>query len=126
MFAALFIACQLPMPVGDRPDGLLIHLDDLHRFPPEAIAQQNYDWLCDHYRWANRCSEWFVSEPHWQRYAADVAYARDCWDDLCKAHQWGREPANEGWALMHLGGLANVLGDEDYERGKMPATPLWH
>lgn len=113
----------LAVPLPPEPPTLA----DCARFPPAAVCQAMEDFGKAHLEWLEARASLAVGDgahDYWQARRAEARWCFDVWD-WCGACA-GCEGMEEHRRVLALRHLRDLLGDEDYEAGRLPPpVPVW-
>jgi len=95
-------------------------LDDLKRFPAQAVAQDMAAFGRAHVAWVEGEAALSPWESHWCAWRCEAKQCLAAWEALERAHE------SEEERLQALADLKDLLGQEDYFAGVMPPpAPVW-
>lgn len=119
MGATLFLAVVALAPDPWDP-AAGVCLSDARRFPvPPAVARRNWQLSVSHPALVREEVRAWNTPADFGTWENETAWRRACWDHLDTVLY--HRPASLEWKLRALGRLRELLGDEAYFAGRMPA-----
>lgn len=112
MAAVYILAALEPLP------------SDVERFPPQSVITRYIDLLRATREWVLRNAEVDVGRRgRWFLVLRSVDHADDAWRRLARARDcYESAPV---YAVEHLRGLRELIGERNYYTARMPGLPVW-